>query len=215
MHRQLELLPGGSGHRDTGHKGNCQGPAPQSRTQCRQEQWHRERRCPQALPQPFALCRWGHPSQFGAGSIGVHRHSCQHLSAASDESARLQPHNLYSLIRRAGGATGRPIPPAGRGLEVMKFVNGECLQHGRAAALRGSGRLGLPQQHRLLLQQHPHTSAEGRREEPVTSYLLCLLPALPFFFPRQSFRRRRSRGRSHPLITFPAQLLRSDCWTEN
>lgn len=64
----------------------------------------------------------------------------------------------------------------------MKFVNGECLQHGRAAALRGSGRLGLPQQHRLLLQQHPHTSAEGRREEPVTSYLLRLLPALPFFF---------------------------------
>lgn len=80
---------------------------------------------------------------FGAGGIGAHRHSCQHLSAASDESARLQPHNLYSLIQRAGGATGRPIPPAGRGLEVMKFVNGECLQLGRAAALRGGGRLGL------------------------------------------------------------------------
>lgn len=199
--------PGARDGAGTAEQGLAPGPAAQTGATARQHGQGKNRPFPATAMGFLALCKRGLPEpqpQVGGSSSGtrVQGQGCQHLSAASDESARPQPHNLYSLIRRAGapaqpcgahrgGGAGRPIPPAGRGLEVMKFVNGECLrleQSSRGAGTAGAAEpraAGLP--HSIAPPAQPCLAASlwktmqtraGERRQPVMSYdLFHLLPA--------------------------------------
>lgn len=123
--------------------------------------WHHGHKNPsQKLAMGFlAFWKWGTtspvlpaPPQQRAGEGS----SCQCLSAVSDKSARLKPHDLYSLIQHWAGSTrARPgrgaglspgghgsrgtVPPRREGTEVMKFVNGECLQGSSGGNQWGAG----------------------------------------------------------------------------
>lgn len=133
----------------------------------------------QGTPRPGPLV----PPWWWPGEGGCRR--C--LSAASDESARPNPRDLYSLIRHhrlptrarvpgsapAGAGPRGTVPPHREGTEVMKFVNGECLggwsRGSPGAQGAGRGHWHPRSQRRAALagtKPRPRLPAPDRRRRP-------------------------------------------------
>jgi len=171
-----------------------------------------------------------------AATAGWERGGCRCLSAASDESARLNPRHLHSLIRRRAGpqrpgragVPGSAVPPRREGTEVMKFVDGECpggwrrASPGARARVAGSGdpRPEDPAPH--LPPSPPQNPAAAprpadeadRREEASGDVPACVARvAAPACFSRFGFRSFRGRRLRRPFsspyhFSSPASALR-------